>query len=278
APGGAPPGGGGPAVGAPGGGGWAGFPASPAVEYKFVDTKSDRKAFEAAITQHGKDGWEFCGSERFAQGELVLVFKKKKGSDWGGGLGMPGVPGVPGVPGGGRWGGVIEVENAAFDTLTLKLKNADAAALAELLRKQLGQKGLLVATALPGGSLFVVGTPDAIKGARKVIEENDTKPKGTGPVPIQPLPPFPPLPPGPGGGTAPPAPKPPAGNLTIFELRNAAAEDIATVLKKVFPAAEVTAVPRSNQLIVRADGATLTELKALLDKLDVALPAPPQPK
>ncbi len=69
---------------------------SPAWEYKFVDVRSDRKAFESAITQHGKDGWEFCSSERFGPAELVLVFKKSKGGASGfnpfGGFGGGGSP------------------------------------------------------------------------------------------------------------------------------------------------------------------------------------------
>jgi len=52
---------------------------SSTVEHKFVDVKNDRKAFETAIAQQGKEGGSSCGSERFAQGELVLVFKKAKG-------------------------------------------------------------------------------------------------------------------------------------------------------------------------------------------------------
>ncbi|MBP3960213.1 sigma-70 family RNA polymerase sigma factor [Gemmata sp. G18] len=87
-------------------------------DYKFVDVKSDRKAFETAITQHGKDGWEFCSSERFGQSELVLVFKKQKGGAGGlnpfGGFGGGGSFGQPGsnwgaggnsFPGGGGFGG-----------------------------------------------------------------------------------------------------------------------------------------------------------------------------
>ncbi len=89
---------------------------SPAWEYKFVDVRSDRKAFESAITQHGKDGWEFCSSERFGPAELVLVFKKSKGGASGfnpfggggsgsfGGAGF-GQPGGGSSPGGGGFGG-----------------------------------------------------------------------------------------------------------------------------------------------------------------------------
>jgi RNA polymerase sigma factor (sigma-70 family) len=130
-PGGFPGGGlgGGPGVGGMGDG-FSGI-AQPMWEYKFVEFKGDRKAFEQALTANGRDGWEFCTSERFGEGnrsETVLVFKKPKGGPvfsgggmFGGGGGAPGGGGgrgsggagggdagggrVPGGPGGNTGGG-----------------------------------------------------------------------------------------------------------------------------------------------------------------------------
>ena len=52
-------------------------------EYKFVDIRNDRMEFERTITQHGKDGWEYCSSERNLPPDRSrgtgLVFKKQKG-------------------------------------------------------------------------------------------------------------------------------------------------------------------------------------------------------
>src|SRR5262245_9599678 len=151
APGGAPPGvgglpgspDGGPGA-LPGGGGAGGFAVGPAAwEYKFVDVKNDRKAFEKAIVEQGKDGWEFCSSERFAQNDLVLVFKKRKGGDFpfgGGGGGRFGGFGAGGFDGpgiGGAWrgfspgggfdfgGGGGEVEAGVFKVMDGKELDVD---------------------------------------------------------------------------------------------------------------------------------------------------------
>jgi type II secretory pathway component GspD/PulD (secretin) len=64
------------------------------------------------------------------------------------------------------------------------------------------------------------------------------------------------------------------------KLRNAEAAEIARVLKQVFnqSGVEITPDPRTNQLIVRADNKTLAELAALLEKLDIPLPPPPEKK
>lgn len=78
-----------------------GIAPSSAVNYKFVDIRSDRKAFEAMVTQQGKEGWEFCGSERFGPAELTLVFKKTKADGVGG---SGGVSGGGNFPGTGRFG------------------------------------------------------------------------------------------------------------------------------------------------------------------------------
>jgi type II secretory pathway component GspD/PulD (secretin) len=61
----------------------------------------------------------------------------------------------------------------------------------------------------------------------------------------------------------------------VVKLRNAAAQDLATVISRVFPSASITAEPRSNQLIIRADDKTNEEIEKLIGRLDVDGPAPP---
>lgn len=73
-----------------------------------------------------------------------------------------------------------------------------------------------------------------------------------------------------GGGTMPPggvAPR--AGGIKVVSLKHAAAPDLATVLSRVFPQADVTPEPRSNKLIIRADDDTQLQLAALIQQLDV---------
>ncbi|HXD84852.1 MAG TPA: sigma-70 family RNA polymerase sigma factor [Urbifossiella sp.] len=78
-----------------------------------------------------------------------------------------------------------------------------------------------------------------------------------------------------------PAHVPPAAiqepSLTTIRLRNAEAAEIAQILEKVFSrdAPEVTAIVRTNSLIIRADDKTLQEMKKLLLELDTPLPALP---
>jgi RNA polymerase sigma factor (sigma-70 family) len=292
---GAPPGMG----GAPGGGvAWATSHAT--WEHKFVDVKNDRKAFEQTITQHGKEGWEFCGSERFGQGDLVLVFKKKKGGDFPFGP----VPGGPGggfnpIGGGGAIGGgwrdwaagIAAGAGADSDVLTLKLKNASATDVAAALNKIL-PKGATVVAEPNANVIVVVAGPAAIKDARKLIEDLDAKgakvkpPVGPGPMGpgpgVGPGPVDPKFGPGPGAGIG-PMPggppmdigAPPAGqNLTVFNLKNAKAEDMAVVLKKLFRNADIESYSGGNAVIVRADDKTLDEIKALLSRLDTETPKP----
>ena len=101
--------------GGTGGSGGMSISGGPAWEYKFVDIDGDRKEYERLITQNGKDGWEFCESNRMNDGKrdvLVLVFKKPRGGRLTlgggamGGMGMiggggGGLGGMPGASGGG---------------------------------------------------------------------------------------------------------------------------------------------------------------------------------
>jgi RNA polymerase sigma factor (sigma-70 family) len=267
-PGGPPPMGGG--GGLPGmmGMGMAGF--APANwDYKFVDVKSDRKEFEKVITQHGKEGWEFCSSERFGQGELVLVFKKSKGvvgfggggfggAGGGGGMGMGG-PGVPLGPGGGFGGG----GQNQFEVF--QLKHASAADVVTALQKAFPKVNLkAVAEKMSNSVVIVSADPASMKDIAKFITELDAKdrPKpgpagGAGGAPGGPM-----------GGV----PKPAESAINIFNLKFAKAEEMVTVMKKLYPNADMTADPRTNTVIVRADVDTLGELRALMARLDVEVP------
>src|SRR5579883_178197 len=293
----APPGIGGGGVGGaigpglpPGSGGMPGMPdmaggigvVNPTTwEYKFVDIKGGRQDFERTITQHGKDGWEFCSSERFGAGtERTLVFKKRKGGDapggwFGGGMGMPGGPGGPmgGAGGaGGSWG-----RNNTFT-----LKHASPTDIGAAIQKAF-PKVKYAATSHPGGVTVVVADDDpaTIASISKLLDaldaqaaKNATKPGpgsfgpgGPGPMGAGPRPMGPGGPGGPGLG-----PIGGAGSgtaINIYNLKYAKADELVAVVQKLFPGAEMTAEPRTNAIIVRADEKTLDELKSLLTRLDV---------
>lgn len=61
------------------------------------------------------------------------------------------------------------------------------------------------------------------------------------------------------------------GSIEVLNLIHSKSEEIAPLLKKVFPEAEITPDPRTNQLIIRASSETLQELDKLLAKLDVGM-------
>ena len=71
-----------------------------------------------------------------------------------------------------------------------------------------------------------------------------------------------------GGGAAPR----PAGELKVFVLKHAKANELTPVLERLFRTAEFTAEGRTNQLIIRGNPETLREVESLLEKLDVELP------
>ena len=70
------------------------------------------------------------------------------------------------------------------------------------------------------------------------------------------------------GGAAPQ----PAGQLKVFVLKHAKAQELLPVLERLFRAVEFTSENRTNQLIVRGDAESLVEVAALLERLDVELP------
>ena len=66
---------------------------------------------------------------------------------------------------------------------------------------------------------------------------------------------------------------PRGGPVGLIPLKHASAQELATVVNRVFPTADVTAEPRSNQLIIRADDKTVEEIKKLITQLDIDVPS-----
>lgn len=263
-------------------------------EYKFVDIKADRKEFEKTIKQHGKEGWEFCDSQGFGRlgNDLTLVFKKRKGGDlpgsWFGGMGGPGGPGPMGGgfgPPGGRAGGASGRSSHAFP-----LKHASASDVIATIQKVF-PKVKLQTVPHPGGNSGVVvfdADPSTIETIDKLVAECEAKAaESTKPGPSIPGPmaggpgSFGPM--GPGGSAGPGTPSGPGmgpvggpamgtgpgPTINVYNLKHATAKEMVTVLQKLFPNVEMTADPRTNAVIVRADETTHNELKALLSRLDV---------
>ncbi len=316
-------------AGRPGGeGGGMAFAGAHTWEYKFVDlTTDDRASFVKAITDAGKDGWEYCGSERLrVAGDrmpLVLVFKKQKGGAGAifGGMGMPGgggafgggglAAGMPGAGGGGLGGvfgggdgrgrmdiqgmgafsGLMSGGGRDIDAKTFKLKNAASGDVVGAVEKAFPKAKMLKVIGEPfSNTVIVVADPTTIKEATKLIEELDGKPKAgaSGPGDAGPRggggrgPTGGPSAGGPMGGLTggggPPRGGPPmgagtggdarAGGLTVYSLKNASADELAAVLKKVFPTAEITAESRTNQLIVRIGEKDAADFEKLIQRLD----------
>ena len=73
---------------------------------------------------------------------------------------------------------------------------------------------------------------------------------------------------GAGGGNA---AKPVETPLTIIQLKNSSALDLVSVIERVFKnGVTATAESRTNTLILRGEERVLTEVKALIEKLEKA--------
>jgi hypothetical protein len=84
-----------------------------------------------------------------------------------------------------------------------------------------------------------------------------------------------------GSATATADRKPAAHPLTVIPIKHASAPDLVDVLRTTFrnAAMDLSFDSRTNSLIIRADDATLAEVKKLLEKLDVDVGDPkPVPK
>ena len=67
----------------------------------------------------------------------------------------------------------------------------------------------------------------------------------------------------------------PGAEIKVFVLEHASAEELTVVLERVFgDQASITPAPRGNQLVIKAEEQTLSEVAALLIELDV----PPKKK
>jgi Bacterial type II/III secretion system short domain/Domain of unknown function (DUF4177) len=279
----------------PGTGSFPGFSgiAAPTWEYKFVDFKGDRKAFESTVTANGREGWEFCTSERFGEGnrtETVLVFKKPKGGApvFGGG-GMFGGGGRGGDAGGGRapgGGGIdLDINIPGIEARVLRLPpTTDAGKTTEAIKKVVG-KDLHTVSELPGNRLLVLATPNGMRAAERAVNEmtgapggggatGGTRPApgGTGPMgggpgglgPVGPMGGF-----GPGGGGT-----PANDQLNVMHLKHALATELVPVLAKVFPTATLSADPRTNSIVVRGDANTMDMVRVLVARLDMEVSKP----
>jgi RNA polymerase sigma factor (sigma-70 family) len=268
------------------GGAWA--VAAPATwEYKFVDLRPDRKDYEKVITQHGKEGWEFVGSERFGGNELTLVFKKRKGGEFGFGVGTGAPAPAPGSPAAGNLQGLGVWRDSSggsgIEVRSFTLKHLAAADIAAELK---AFKGVKAAVADPwSNKLFVVADVSVMKDVTKIIEDLEAKgvkvetprPTGSGPMgpggpmgvpnpgftPFSgPVPGFPGIPPSPPEGVKP-------NGIAVITLKYARADAMLTVLREVFPGWDMSIDSRTNSLIIRASEKSLEEVKALIAKLDV---------
>lgn len=191
-------------------------PARAQWEYKFVAGGFPAKDFVQLFTDLGNDGWEFCGYYEFAKEQLADALKAHPDK--------------------------IVVKPGSL--VTLMFKRA---------------KG-------PAGGVVVMGTgpfmpPGMVPGGSPSPE-------------VPPAPAFRPLgeplrPPAVAKPVEPTPANPAARRLTVVPLKNAEAAAAAELLEKVFKgAATVTPDPRTNALIIRADEEALTEVKALIERLD----------
>jgi type II secretory pathway component GspD/PulD (secretin) len=214
-----------------------------------------------------------------------------------GGIGGPDLPAMPGMMGGGGGrsgtGGGAEIE-----VRTIRLTSTQAPEVAAQLEKAFPKARSFHVVAEPvSNTILVTADPATMKKIHEMIESLDVK--GTAGANVRSRPAAGgsmggasarPTPPGSaGGGAARPAPggipggmgsasgpmgrfpgsAPARGELRIIALRHADAQELSTVVGRVFPNADVTAEPRSNQLIIRTDDKTMNEMEALIGRLDV---------
>ncbi|MDY3552502.1 sigma-70 family RNA polymerase sigma factor [Gemmata sp. JC717] len=308
---GAPPGAAFPGIGRPVPGGGTGIGASgmgafsgpvttptPNVEHKFVDIKSDRKAFEAAIAQHGNAGWEFCGAERFGQGELTLVFKKVKPGNsafLGGALGGVGSEGgsAAGTSSGGgvqaperSWQSLQRLANSTGDTVDLgaippqtrewlkgitersggiPLPESGTMTKAQYLDYLARNEAARAAAGSSGGNSpggnSRTGTPGSGGSAPRPSGGGfgSSGMGGWGSSGGSPSGGW-----GPGG----PAGTPPSKHINVFSLKVSKADEMILTLKPLFPNTDLSADPRTNTILVRGDEKTLDELRTLIARLE----------
>jgi type II secretory pathway component GspD/PulD (secretin) len=121
-------------------------------------------------------------------------------------------------------------------------------------------------------SVLVSADADTLKAIEKLIDLIDAKPAVEEPKPA----PTPAGGPRPGGMGPPPMGGSPLGEkgaLNVFTLKKATAEEMVGVLRKLFPNADIVADPRTNTVIARTDEKTLTDIRALIVRLEAIEPA-----
>jgi type II secretory pathway component GspD/PulD (secretin) len=146
----------------------------PAWEHRFVELRNDdRDAFELAVRENGKQGWEYCGSERLRRGgnppQIVLTFKRPAGPAAGGpapGGWPPGSPPVGSMPG-------SPVRAGGFRLNVFPLKNADAALTAPVLQKLFNPDVVIVPDARTN-SLVVRADEHTLELIRTLIARLDS--------------------------------------------------------------------------------------------------------
>ncbi|AWM40114.1 ECF RNA polymerase sigma factor SigE [Gemmata obscuriglobus] len=304
------PGGTGPGMGGPGGLGSSSGPVTPPVpnvEHKFVDIKSDRKAFEAAIAQHGNAGWEFCGSERFGQGELTLVFKKVKPTSSpfmgsaSGGAGSEG--GSATGAGSGRstqdpergWQMLQRLTNSTGDTVDLgsippqtrewlkgvtersggiPLPESGTMTKAQYLDYHARNEAARAAAGSSGGNSPGGNSRTDTPGSGGSAPRSGRGGFGGSGMDGR----------GSSGGSSGgtwgsggspsggwgngPAVTPPSKFLNVFPLKVSKADEMILTLKPLFPNTDLAADPRTNTILVRGDEKTLDELRTLITRLE----------
>jgi hypothetical protein len=228
-------------------------------EHKFVEIASERKAFESTITQHGKDGWEYAGSERFDQKGLVLVFKKRKGD-----IGTPTRPNTifPIVPSEDvrpqkHPAPMPKPDGKGNITMQLSLKNANPNEVAESL-KTMAPRWLVSAepnTEIGAISITITRDVNWKYVHDLVFEISDEKSKQTHD-------PF-------ANSKLQPAKKP-EPMFQVFNLKFATAAELTEVLQRLFPEAKMVVEKRTNAIIVlSADTENLDKIRLLIGRLDV---------
>lgn len=253
--------------------GWAAV--APATwEYKFVDLRPDRKDYEKVITQHGKEGWEFVGSERFGGNELTLVFKKRKGGELGFGAGASAPVPTPGMPPPGNFPGIGGLREFGpgksfrvggdTEAIAVKLKHASAVNVADAVQKLVAKDAMVVAEANTN-TVLIVASPAAVKEIEKLIEEIEAKAAKPDPGPGAP----------PIGSTPGDPSDTPKQSIHVITLKYAKASEMLTVVRELFPYGwDMTVDSRTNSLILRVTDETFEKVKALMTKLDVEVSKP----
>ena len=229
--------GGGPAMG----GGIRWVVGSPKWEYKFVAGGFPAKEFVQLFTDMGNDGWEFCGYWEIAANQLAEAVKAHPDK--------------------------MVVRPGSLTTLIFKRQKVAGA---------VGGMGGPGGGGSPMGSRFGLGGPGPMglpgPGGPKTPGSSSGGPGGAGaggPGPMGLL--------GLGGGAGGPAPDAkPETYLNVIVLKQAKAEEMVTVLQKLFPNGTMTADPRTNSIVIRGDLKMMDDVRVLIARLEALEPAKPK--